>query len=92
MKQTTLINMNIIESILKPTHREAAIKEKKDRVWASWAFSNFFTKNWVELLARMVATPLNDSLSIAKIGDLERLSKRFNSREVVTKTRRTDVK
>mmetsp|Transcript_10452 Transcript_10452/g.29851 ORF Transcript_10452/g.29851 Transcript_10452/m.29851 type:complete len:285 (-) Transcript_10452:2602-3456(-) len=88
-KLTKPISKNMMESMRKPTHRDAAMKEKKARVWLSCVLWNFLVKYWMESLARIVATPLRDSESMAKIGDRARPSNRFSSRVLVTKMLRT---
>lgn len=86
------MSMNTSESILNPTHRLDAMNEKKALVCESCTFSNFLIKYVEALFARIVATPLSDSLIIAYIGDRAKLSRRLSSRELVTNTRRTITK
>mmetsp|Transcript_26601 Transcript_26601/g.73183 ORF Transcript_26601/g.73183 Transcript_26601/m.73183 type:complete len:128 (-) Transcript_26601:3632-4015(-) len=91
-KHTKLISNNAKESIRNPTHLDDAMKEKNARVCESCIASNFLVKYVVALFDRMVAMPLRDSFIIAKMGDRATPSRRFSSRELVTKTPRTTTK
>mmetsp|Transcript_45426 Transcript_45426/g.53191 ORF Transcript_45426/g.53191 Transcript_45426/m.53191 type:complete len:288 (+) Transcript_45426:449-1312(+) len=81
------ISMKDKQSKVVANHREAEEKVCVARLCASNATSIFWIRYGTESLARIVATPLNVSLSMAKIGDRAKLSKRLSSRVVCKKIR-----